>query len=108
MNLTAFKDPNITNLNHTCLGNYYAPLIKRVLIADRRRKISKMQTMRHGLLRFLHVEHDLRKDSNIVGFKGEENSCSNSLSTKFALLLSPHLHYSLLSLLKPTELPAQI
>lgn len=34
MNLTAFKDPNITNLNRTCLGDYYAPLIKRVLIAD--------------------------------------------------------------------------
>lgn len=48
----------------------------------------------------------VKMDSNIVEFKGEENSCSNSLSTKFALLLSPHLHYSLLSLLKPTELPA--
>lgn len=70
--------------------------------------MSKKQTTRHGLLHFLHIEHDSSKDSNIVGFKGKENSCSNSLSTKFALLLSPHLHYSLLSLLKPTELPAQI
>lgn len=36
----------------------------------------------------------MKRDSNIVEFKGKENSCSNSLSTKFALLLSPHLHYS--------------